>query len=244
MPRRRKSFGRRKSRKGRRTRKGRRMAGRKGMSRATTTIARGPSGFPDRLFVKLNYSDTYAFTTTLGIATQQVFRGNSVFDPDQTGVGHQPYAFDQWANFYGYYRVHGSKIRAQLCSQSASGANFSTFTPWLAVFPSLSTAAPSYPNPLQEMPYVSYRYPIVYGQGNRENIINKYMSTAKIFGEKKLAVETEDNFSAAVTTNPADIWYWHAIVGSLDNASTQTAIVIFKITYYVEFSARKDMAGS
>jgi len=42
-----------------------------------------------------------------------VFRGNSIFDPDYTGVGIQPYMFDElcFANGYTNYRVGGSSIK-------------------------------------------------------------------------------------------------------------------------------------
>jgi hypothetical protein len=40
----------------------------------------------------------------------QQFSLNSLFDPDETGVGHQPRYFDQWSNFYETYRVNGCKV--------------------------------------------------------------------------------------------------------------------------------------
>ena len=39
-----------------------------------------------------------------GIA-KQYMRMNSLFDPDQTGTGHQPYYFDQFAALYNRYTV-------------------------------------------------------------------------------------------------------------------------------------------
>ena len=38
---------------------------------------------------------------------------NSLFDPDQTGTGHQPYYFDQFAALYNRYTVLGSKLTAE-----------------------------------------------------------------------------------------------------------------------------------
>lgn len=39
------------------------------------------------------------------------FRLNSVFDPNVTGVGHQPRGHDQWATLYRRYLVHGCKYK-------------------------------------------------------------------------------------------------------------------------------------
>ena len=53
-----------------------------------------------------------------GIA-KQYMRMNSLFDPDQTGTGHQPYYFDQFAALYNRYTVLGSKAncRVQFAAQ-------------------------------------------------------------------------------------------------------------------------------
>lgn len=41
---------------------------------------------------------------------EQHYRCNSLFDPDYTGIGHQPYGFDQWKNFYQQYYVYKAAI--------------------------------------------------------------------------------------------------------------------------------------
>lgn len=45
------------------------------------------------------------FAITSGITSTAVIRLNSLFDPDQTGVGHQPRGYDQWKLFYLNYVV-------------------------------------------------------------------------------------------------------------------------------------------
>jgi hypothetical protein len=39
-----------------------------------------------------------------------------MYDPDITGTGHQPKAFDQWMLIYNHYNVVGSKVSAKLVS--------------------------------------------------------------------------------------------------------------------------------
>lgn len=67
-------------------------------------------GFPKRQMVRLKYSDTMQLTPGLASAAEYTYRCNSLFDPDSTGVGHQPRTFDQWALLYNKYTVIGSKI--------------------------------------------------------------------------------------------------------------------------------------
>lgn len=63
------------------------------------------TSFPRQMKVSLKYHHGTALTTTSGIANDHIFNLNSIFDPDRTGVGHQPQGRDQWAMFYNRYRV-------------------------------------------------------------------------------------------------------------------------------------------
>lgn len=45
-----------------------------------------------------------------GPAASHIFRANSIFDPDETGIGHQPTGFDQLMEFFQFYTVTAAKI--------------------------------------------------------------------------------------------------------------------------------------
>lgn len=47
------------------------------------------------------------------------FSLNSLFDPDQTGVGHQPRTYDEWSAFYKSYRVNGCKLELDISESTA-----------------------------------------------------------------------------------------------------------------------------
>jgi len=49
-----------------------------------------------------------------GIAETHVFSANGLYDPDITGVGHQPLGFDQFMDMYDHYTVIGSRLKATL----------------------------------------------------------------------------------------------------------------------------------
>lgn len=53
----------------------------------------------------LRYTDFLGISTTTLAGNQYVFRLNSIFDPDLTGTGHQPYGHDTLALIYNRYRV-------------------------------------------------------------------------------------------------------------------------------------------
>jgi len=52
--------------------------------------------------------------------SSQVFRANSLYDPDLTGTGHQPNGFDTLMQAYDHFTVLASKIRVRTI-QAASG---------------------------------------------------------------------------------------------------------------------------
>lgn len=55
-------------------------------------------------------------------ASWQVFNLSSLFDPDTTGVGHQPIGFDQLMPLYDHYTVHHVEVRVTFSSADATNA--------------------------------------------------------------------------------------------------------------------------
>lgn len=70
--------------------------------------------FPNTKLVRHKYCDTVQLAATTSGATQKYqFRANSLYDPDYTGVGHQPMFRDEMAAQYQYYTVLASNITWQ-----------------------------------------------------------------------------------------------------------------------------------
>ncbi len=71
---------------------------------------------PPRASVQLRYTDTISLTSSSVSARtsgdQYEFRLNSIYDPNYTATGHQPYMYDQFAALYGRYRV--DRVRIQI----------------------------------------------------------------------------------------------------------------------------------
>lgn len=79
-------------------------------------------GFPRSIITKLKYCDYYELTSTTGALAYQQIRANSIFDPDLTGVGHQPMYRDKYAEIYDHYVVIGSKITATFNHTTSTGS--------------------------------------------------------------------------------------------------------------------------
>lgn len=76
------------------------------------------SPFPIYKFTNFRYNQNFVLSTvasTPNFGAEQVFRLNALYDPDETGGGHQPYGFDQWCGDpttapYGRYKVYSVDV--------------------------------------------------------------------------------------------------------------------------------------
>lgn len=72
---------------------------------------RAPLGnFPSSKTVALRYVENLSFDGGASSSAVNVFRANSIFDPNYTGVGHQPMYRDNYAAIYEDYRVNYATI--------------------------------------------------------------------------------------------------------------------------------------
>jgi hypothetical protein len=80
-----------------------------------------PIGFPPVFRMQHRYVQSSSITAAVGSLATQVYRTNSLFDPDLTGVGHQPYGFDQFKTYYATYLVTAStcSVEASIATASA-----------------------------------------------------------------------------------------------------------------------------
>lgn len=107
---------------GRSTFRRRRPARRRFTRKRKSFISRLPfTGFGLSKVVRLRYTTPLLINPAVGLAVFHFFRANGPFDPDLTGVGHQPRGYDQWAQFYQRATVLGSRIR--VINTKAESAN-------------------------------------------------------------------------------------------------------------------------
>lgn len=74
----------------------------------TSYIPKAMGFIAPRQICRLKYSENFNLSLASSATQQQVFNLNSLFDPNRTGVGHQPYGYDQLATLYNRYRVYKS----------------------------------------------------------------------------------------------------------------------------------------
>lgn len=88
------------------------MGAAKPLALNTITYQKGYSPFGNRYMVRLPYCSDFTIVAAAGstFPSIQKFRLNSLYDPDLTGVGHQPRWFNQLEEMYATYRVNSVKV--------------------------------------------------------------------------------------------------------------------------------------
>lgn len=202
---------------------------------------------PDESFMKFSYTDNIQVVSSTGVPQITYYAGNSLFDPDITGVGHQPLGYDQWSAFYSKYCVYGSKISVTVLN--ASGTTAGTQNVECVLLPissNVSTSVISAMTDIEEMyeyPYCSMRAGNIVG-GAPNLRLKGYMSTAKIDGVPKLKIPIDNAYSALIAANPANLWRWVIGLQSSDESDTVTTRLLIKVTYYAKMYARNVIAQS
>jgi len=70
-----------------------------------------PRPFPVRMVATLKYVDTININSSVAAAGNSCIACNSIYDPDLTGGGHQPYGHDTYSAIYNQYTVLKSFIK-------------------------------------------------------------------------------------------------------------------------------------
>jgi len=145
----------------------------------------------------MKYSDTFDTTMTTGTVSTQVFRANSIFDPDRTNTGHQPLTFDAYFLLYNRYHVYAISwhIRASGAADAyhmACGVVNGTET-----FTSVTDFRTFREGPKVRDYTSSYGSPAIESTGH-ENL-NKFNGCSLV------AYMTDDRFGSTMVTNPVEI---------------------------------------
>lgn len=185
------------------------------------TVQRSNLVQSDAAFVKLPYFDSYAFSSSYN-PSAQLWRANSLFDPDQSGVGHQPLGFDQYSAFYANYQVNGFSITLDIRNDAAVSIK------GVLCFSDTDSSS----NNVSQCSEMKYAYPFTIGPltGQNNYRIKKFISMRKLHGLRR--TENEENLQAAVGSNPADPGYCWVKFESMDGATNVKVFCIARIKYY------------
>lgn len=203
--------------------------------------------FPDRMSCKLLYSDQITYTIAASSSTNQVFRLNSIYDPDYTNVGHQPRGHDELALLYKRYCVTGCKYEIVGYSAATSATPGLRWAAFVTQDPT-TTLISSVAYDMEESPLrVS---PVIYEGNtaghNAPNLIAQkavgYIDLKSLYGVKDIFDDSDAE--AGMGANPNRGAYLH-VVGINNSAGGSTTFAWqVTLTYYVTLMRPVNMAAS
>lgn len=186
-----------------------------------TTVNRGLQPFSSRFITKMKYSDSIALTALNGY--QYAFNLNSCFDPNQTGVGHQPYGWDNLTPIYNRYRV----ISAKYVINAYNNSNAIRF----GCIVTNDGAPINNMSELAENPRAQTRVQLP--SGSTQTIVSS-ISIPKLMGRTKAQYMADDRFQALVTASPAELALLTIYGQTINDTATDVSVVV-TLEYTVEF---------
>jgi hypothetical protein len=190
------------------------------------------TGLPDRFKVTMLYGDLGTLAPAAGGSQEKHYRGNSVYDPDFTGVGTTAEAFTQLSALYYRYRVVASRCIIEYM-------NTGTVPLTVCLAASISSTLPTTFKTIGAR-HVETKTICPGGPSNWKH--TSKVSTAAIFGVPTTQVMCEDDFAGLNTGNPNNVWYWHVWSSNLTGGAAGAVTYTIRIEYDVVWSMPLDLS--
>lgn len=208
-------------------------------------VTKRKSYVPRGLFAKstkmgFKYVDTITINPTSGSNfVHHTYSCNGMYDPDITGIGHQPRGFDQYMQFYNHYTVIGAKMKCTFVENIGTGADGNAYVGIIQT--SGATPPITSINTVLEINDAKFKVNTV--RGTRPRIVTSSVNLSKALTQKVLQ---EDNNAGTASANPVEQWYFQIMAASNDVGLVDpTAIqVLVEIDYIAVLHEPRDIAGS
>jgi len=210
------------------------------------SLRRAPiGGFPQAKYVRLRYVEHVTMDPGADLLVRYSFRANSLYDPNHTGVGHQPAGFDEWMERYNHYTVLGSKMTAQFINPGETH-----LTPGYAgiILTANETDASSFTsidNLLESRLSTKFRPAgLVLGNTNSTTILKSMFSAKKFFHISKATMVGNTAYSGTSGSDPTEGAYFSLCYASINGNNPEQITVRVSIDYYAVFTEPKILLGS
>lgn len=199
----------------------------------------------NRGIVSKTFRQTHRYATAVAIDPViasiggKVFSCNGLYDPDISGVGHQPYLFDQMVLLYNHYTVINARMRATFFSKNN---NASTSTYLVGVQIRSGTTITGTPSTMIEQGESNWSY-LSQGDGSKSLVtVTKKINLSRWLNQKVLE---EDGNAGTAGANPFEEVYFHVFACAADFASNPDSLTCqITIEYDTVWHEKKALTGS
>lgn len=213
-------------------RRGRKLIRRKRYAKKSTTLANNSAlaPIPPRFVTKMKYAESFVLSGT-GLRTQQM-NLNSLFDPNRSGLGHQPYGFDQLCGpagsaLYNRYRVYRVDYVVVVAND--------VYNIHYAVL-NTNDASPPIGNVSEARENPRCQYACQNPGGTLKKITGS-INLASLMGRTKTQYTTSDNYQSVYSASPNELAVMNIYAQGLndDVGVSMSHTVNVLLTYHVEF---------
>lgn len=180
----------------------------------------------------MKYSETFMLSD-LPATSRYLFNLNSIYDPNRTGIGHQPYGHDTFATMYNRYRVIS-------CNWALNFHNPNSAIR-VACIPSNEALAPANLNEVCENPRGQWK--IQLPGGNTQQIKGR-ISIPSLVGRTKSQYMADDRYQATFGADPAELAILSIFHANLNDVAIIGTSCTITLTYFVEMFDIKHLPQS
>lgn len=193
------------------------------------------SPLPNVTRTRLRYVDnTFINPGVGGVMGTQVYSANGLYDPDVSGVGHQPRGFDELMILYKVCVVVGSKIKVTFLNRDNNYAQLCCLS-----LQSSSTALSSM-NDYQEGTNSKFSIVSTDGSGSNQKTLTMKVNPNKWLNIPKL----ENTLKHDNTANPVAGCFYHLGVAPSQAVDSSPVDCIVEIEYLVDFMEPRRLTQS
>lgn len=199
-----------------------------------------PEPFPRTLKTQMKYAKIAAFTTNaLQTAVSHTFRLNSIWDPDQSGIGTTVVGHSNMASIYDRYLVTGAKVDIRYYDPSSDAIRVGCR---LRINGTNPTAGQTMTQ-LIEQP-LTYQSGLA-ASGSQLKTFSLYVPIYTLLGISKLEyMANTTNYSSDINSNPLVDRAWLDLFVVEGTSTVRTVAYAIKIKYYVTLYDRKPLSST
>lgn len=208
------------------------------------TYSKTPMASDNRLLrtaqqATVRYYDNYGLAPNLTLPGYNVFSANGCYDPDISGVGHQPRGFDQLMALYDRFQVDEVLIEAEFSTPMLSTYSATTGNQLICGIALLEDSTPRTLGRDYVESRVNDQCTLVPGNSSK-----KLKMTVKPNEFLGLPKRGEHGLTGSTGTNPAYQCFFHVWAVGSDGAAAPAVGVTVKITYKINLTEPKEPASS
>lgn len=174
-----------------------------------------------RYITKMKYCETYAPGNFTGQASWRL-NLNSIFDPNRTGTGHQPYSHDTFATLYNRYRVIS-------CSYVVSAYSSQGATMQIAALPANEEFVATGLSEYRENPRCKF---VVQTPGAPLKVLKGKVYLPSLVGRSKSQYMSDDRYQAQFGSSPQELAILNLNTQQFDETSLLNTGTTYQITLY------------